>query len=104
MTSHTYIRLHHALMNEERFAAVRANGPLLGAWVQLALVADLMYPADAPMPCYVAPKAYRALVETGVVTERPHRHYRIPDLDVDRAKRASQGQAGADGRWRARDA
>lgn len=104
MSSHTFIRIHHSLMNEERFVAVHADGPLIGAWVQLVLLADLVHPADAPIPGYIAPKAYRALVEAGVVTQRPHRHYRIPDLDIDRAKRASQGQNGANVRWGGRNA
>lgn len=94
-----YVRVYYSVVNDERFATIYADARHFGTWLQLLLVADAMYPADAPLPAYVGRQSFRALVACGLVEERPHKHYRMHGLASEREMRSHSGRIAAEVRW-----
>lgn len=94
-----YVRVYYSIIGDERFAAVYHDGRHLGTWLQLLLVADAMYPADAPIPAYVHRPSFRILVGAGLIEERPHQHYRVHGLASERGKRAQSARIASAVRW-----
>jgi len=94
-----YVRVYYSVINDERFSEIFHDGRRLGTWLQLLLVADAMYPADAPIPAYVHRPSFDVLVTAGLIEERPHLHFRVHGLSNERAVRSEIGRNGAALRW-----
>ena len=94
-----YVRVYYSVINDERFAEIFHDGRRLGTWLQLLLVADAMYPADAPIPAYVHRPSFDVLVTAGLIEERPHLHFRVHGLSNERAERSQSGRNAAALRW-----
>jgi hypothetical protein len=94
-----YVRVYYSVVNDERFCDIYHDARHLGTWLQLLLVADAMYPADAPIPAYASRSSVRALVDAGLIEERPHSQYRVHGLASEREMRAQYGRNAAAMRW-----
>ncbi|HEY4895230.1 MAG TPA: hypothetical protein VII01_03995 [Solirubrobacteraceae bacterium] len=94
-----YVRVYYSIVNDERFANVYHDARHLGTWLQLLMVADAMYPADAPMPAYVNRASVKVLVECGILEELPFRHYRVHGLASEREKRSHAARIANAVRW-----
>ena len=94
-----YVRVYYSVVNDERFSTVYHDARHLGTWLQLLLVADAMYPADAPLPAYVNRASVKVLVDCGLIEARMHQHYRMHGLASEREKRSQSGRNAAAMRW-----
>ena len=94
-----YVRVYYSIIGDERFEKVYPEPKVLGTWLQLLLLADAIYPADAALPGYVNRASLRVLVDAGLVVERPHGHYAIHGLASEREMRSRSGRIGAAMRW-----
>lgn len=94
-----HVQVFYSIVNDGRFADVYPNPTNLGTWLQLLLVADAMYPADAPIPAYVNRRSYRVLVDAGLVEDAPHQHYRMHGLARLRGERSNSARNAAAMRW-----
>jgi len=94
-----YVRVYYSVVNDERFAEIYHDGRRFGAWLQLLLVADAMYPADAPIPAYVHKPSLKALVDCGLVEIRAHQHFRMHGLANERAQRSESARNANRVRW-----
>lgn len=94
-----YVRVYYSIVNDERFANVYHDARHLGTWLQLLMVADAMYPADAPLPAYVNRASVKVLVECGVVETLPFQHYRVHGLASEREKRSHAARIANAVRW-----
>jgi hypothetical protein len=94
-----YVRVYYSVVNDERFAEVYHDARHLGTWLQLLLVADAMYPADAPIPAYASRASVKALVDCGLIDLRPHSQYRVHGLASEREMRSQYGRNASAVRW-----
>lgn len=94
-----YVRVYYSVIGDERFADVFHDARRLGTWLQLLLIADAMYPADAPTPAYVHRPSMKVLVGVGLIEELPHQHYRVHGLESERAMRTQSARSAAAMRW-----
>jgi hypothetical protein len=94
-----YVRVYYSVVNDERFAEVYHDARHLGTWLQLLLVADAMYPADAPIPAYASRASVKALVDCGLIDLRPHSQYRVHGLASEREMRTHSARNAAAVRW-----
>lgn len=99
MSDGAYSRIYHSIIDDERFVSIYPNDAALAAWLRLLMAADAMYPAPAPLPRLVRPKALALLVEAGVVELVGSEHYRIHGLASERAKRSQSARNAAALRW-----
>jgi hypothetical protein len=91
--------VYYSIIGDERFADVYHDARVLGSWLQLLLVADAMYPADAPIPAYVHRASFAVLVKAGLVENAPHQHYRVHGLASERGVRSHSARNAAAMRW-----
>lgn len=94
-----YVRVYHTIVDDERFADVYHDSGRLGAWLQLLLLADAMYPASAPLPAYVSRRHVAHLAQCGLIELADHGQYRVHGLAAERHKRSQVGRTGAAMRW-----
>ncbi len=97
MTVRTYCRVYHEIVDDPDFERVYGNRTALGAWLQMLLTADAMYPASAPMP--PRDPTVRLLIESGLVIEKPGNRYSIKGLQAERERRSASARIGAAKRW-----
>ena len=97
MAEGKYSRVYHEVMTDERFTEVWKRPALFGTWVQMLLMADLVWPIPAPLPVKTA--RVRHLIGLGLVLERPGNRYTIVGLDRERERRSGVGRHAADVRW-----
>src|SRR5687767_5281223 len=79
------------------FAEVYRNRESLGAWLQMLLVADAMYPTSAPLPR--RNRAVTRLLASGLVVELPGNRYTIRGLKAERERRSASARNAAAVRW-----
>lgn len=94
-----YVRVYYSVVNDDRFAEIYHDGRRFGTWLQLLLIADAMYPADAPIPAYVHRASLKALTDCGLVEIRAHQHFRVHGLASERGLRSESGRIAAGARW-----
>jgi hypothetical protein len=94
-----YVRVYYSVVNDDRFAEIYHDARRFGAWLQLLLVADAMYPADAPIPAYIHRPSLKALTDAGLVELCAHQHYRMHGLASERGKRSQSARNAAVLRW-----
>ena len=94
-----YVSVYYSIVNDERFAEIYHVPSRLGTWLQLLLVADAMFPADAPIPSYVHRPSLKALVGCGLVEIRAHQHFRMHGLASEREMRSHSARNAAAVRW-----
>ena len=97
MTDRPYSRIYHEIVDDPDFERVYGNRTALGAWLQMLLTADAMYPASAPMP--PRDPTVRLLIASGLVIEKPGNRYSIKGLRAERERRSAIGRNAADKRW-----
>lgn len=97
--SDRYVRVYYSIIGDERFANVYHDARTLGTWLQLLLVADAMFPADAPIPAYVHRASFVVLVKAGLIENAPHQHYRVHGLASEREVRSHSARNAAAVRW-----
>jgi hypothetical protein len=94
-----YSRVYHSIVDDQRFETVYSDDAALASWLRLLLVADAMYPAPAPLPRTVRPRALGVLVTAGLVELVGSEHYRIHGLASEREKRSLSARNAAALRW-----
>jgi hypothetical protein len=94
-----YVRVYYSVVNDERFAEIYHDSRRFGTWLQLLLVADAMYPVDAPIPAYVHRPSLKALTDCGLIEIRAHQHFRLHGLASEREQRAQSARNAAAKRW-----
>ena len=94
-----YVRVYYSVVNDERFADIYHDARRFGTWLQLLLVADAMYPADAPVPAYVHRASLKALTDCGLVELRAHQHFRMHGLASERGLRSESARTANRVRW-----
>ena len=97
--SDPYVRVYYRIVNDERFADVYHDARPLGTWLQLLLLADAMFPADAPLPAHVTRPALKVLVDAGLVELALHGHYRMHGLASERHKCTESARIASAVRW-----
>ena len=97
MAEGRYARVFHSVMTDERFREVWRSNATLGQWVRMLLVADLMWPVPPDMPDKT--RAVRALVDVGLVEERPGGRYTIRGLDAMRERYSGAARNANAVRW-----
>lgn len=94
-----YVRVYYSIVDDPKFAGMKLETK--GAWLDLLLAADAMYPAPAPLPRWLPKRIQAELVQRGLVDLEGTHHFRIHGLESERSKRSAAGKAGADARWNA---
>jgi hypothetical protein len=94
-----YVRVYYSVVNDERFAEIYHDPRRFGTWLQLLLIADAMFPADAPLPAYVHRPSLKVLADAGLVESRAHQHFRMHGLASERELRGQSGRNAAAVRW-----
>lgn len=97
MTDRPYSRVYHAIADDPMFAQVYRDREALGAWLQMLLVADAMYPTSAPLPR--PSRAVSLLLQAGLVIELPGNRYTIRGLKAERERRSASARNAAAVRW-----
>ena len=97
MADRPYSRIYHEIVDDPDFERVYGNRTALGAWLQMLLTADAMYPASAPMP--PRDPTVRLLIASGLVIEKPGNRYSIKGLQAERERRSASSRIGAVKRW-----
>jgi hypothetical protein len=82
-----YSRVYWSIVDDERFAEVYDSDPALACWLRLLLVADMAWPASAPIPSTARKSSVALLVKVGLVELQTGGRYRIHGLDAERNKR-----------------
>lgn len=90
------------LMRE--YPAVYADDALLATWLRLLILAEKMWPAVPEVPRSTRPRAFHALVDSGLVIEVPPHSFRIKGLDAERTRRQDAARNAARNRWSNADA
>ena len=94
-----YVRVYYSIIDDPKFEGMKLD--VKGAWVDLLITADSMYPSVAPIPRWLTKRILDDLVTRGIVEMVGTDHYRIHGLHAERERRSSVGKAGADARWNA---
>ena len=94
-----YVRVYYSVVNDERFDEIYHDPRRFGTWLQLLLIADAMYPAEAPVPAYVHKASLKALVDCGLVELRAHQHFVMHGLASERQLRGHSARNAAAVRW-----
>jgi hypothetical protein len=94
-----YIRLYHAMLADPSYRAVLIDGPLFGAFLQLAIAADLSFPQPAGPPPYIDRTLIERLVQMRRVKDAGGGEYRVPFIDADRLGRYKSASKAARKRW-----
>lgn len=94
-----YIRIYYRVLNDPKFETIYEDDHHLATWVRLLMVADQMWPADAPVPQNTRAASMKALMAVGLVDTKPKHCYRIHGLDAERLRRSSAASKAAWERW-----
>jgi hypothetical protein len=97
VTDRPYSRIYHQIVDDPDFDRVYGNRTALGAWLQMLLTADAMYPASAPMP--PRDPTVRLLIASGLIIERPGNRYSVKGLQAERERRSATARNAAAVRW-----
>jgi hypothetical protein len=97
MTDRPYSRVYHSIADDPMFAEVYRDREALGAWLQMLLVADAMYPTSAPLPR--SNRAVTSLIDAGLVILLPGNRYTIRGLKAERERRSASARNAAAVRW-----
>lgn len=97
MSTGTYSRVYHSLVDDPMFERVYGNDKALATWLRMLLIADAMWPVSAPMP----PRnpTVRLLIDCGLVVEKSGGRYTIRGLNAERERRSANGRNAAAVRW-----
>lgn len=94
-----YVPVFHDMYDDPRYEVVMADHAIRGAWLDLLIAADGMYPAPARMPAGMSAEVVDPLVRAGLVTKLSGNRYRMPDLDGLREGISETQRAKARKRW-----
>jgi hypothetical protein len=83
------------------YPEVYADDVAFSAWWRLLVMAEKMWPIPPELPRSVKPRAVKALVAVGLVTECGQQCFRIRGLDAERTRRSGLARNAADARWNA---
>lgn len=97
MTDRPYSRVYHSIADDPMFADVYRDREALGAWLQMLLVADAMYPTSAPLPR--SNRAVTRLIDAGLVVVLAGNRYTIRGLKAERERRSASARNAAAVRW-----
>lgn len=99
-----YSRVYWEILDDPKFTDVYDDDAALATWLRLLIVADMAYPAAAPLPAGTAEEPL-SLLESAALIERVGRtRYRVRGLAAERERRSSAGKAAAGARWGSPDA
>ena len=99
MASDPHSRIYWRLFDDPKFAEVREDVCLFGAWALLLVLADIAWPGPAFVPPPVSDESLAKLVDCKLVDMVGGRMYRIHGLDAERDKRSQSGRNAAAVRW-----
>lgn len=94
-----YVRVYYSVVDDPKFAGMKLETK--GAWLDLLIAADSMYPAPAPLPRWLPKRIQVELTRRGIIDPVGSDHYRIHGLESERSKRSAAGKSGANARWNA---
>jgi hypothetical protein len=97
MADRPYSRVYHSIADDPMFAEVYRDRDALGAWLQMLLIADAMYPTSAPLPR--SNRAVTRLIDAGLVVVLPGNRYTIRGLKAERERRSASARNAAAVRW-----
>lgn len=104
-----FVIVPREVLTEDRYAPLRADRAALGAWLLLYVEADIVWPAPAALPRWLADDALELMVRLELLTVTESDRYRLEIVDVSRetrreakARRSAHAKVAADARWSAR--
>lgn len=86
-----YSRIYHAIFRDPKFAKIRSDERLFGAYGLILVFADMTYPNPTPVPAGVSKGSVKALVDAGVV-EVDSGLCTLPALVKERSARFGSGR------------
>jgi hypothetical protein len=94
-----YSRLYWEVMTDPKFAGIRDDCRLFGAWSLLLVTADMAWPNPPFVPGVVPISAVKKLAEAGLI-DLTGRQYQVHGLPAERERRAASARASAHARWK----
>lgn len=93
MNDQKYVRVYYSICDDPKFVEVYPDDRLLATWLRLLILADGVYPASAPIPRSVSPRALRKLADLRII-DLAGDYFRLHGLDAERARRAAAARVG----------
>ena len=88
-----WVRISHAVLDSITDNETR------GVFLQLAVMANAIYPSSAPIPRNVSDEALAALEKSGLIELHPGDQYRVPSNDEFRSEASERGRKAVAARY-----
>jgi hypothetical protein len=98
MTDRKYVRVYYNDLIRD-YPDVYADREAVGCWLELLVVAEAMWPTPADLPGWARGRAFRVLIDSGLVEVGPPGRFLVRGHVAERTRRQDAAKAAAAKRW-----